>query len=55
MAQTGNIGNLVGTPILLAAMGIAGLSGVVLFLLLAYVGGLLAHIALMRKRRSLAT
>ncbi|MEO0497097.1 MAG: hypothetical protein AAF141_06955 [Pseudomonadota bacterium] len=57
LAQTGNIGNLVGTPLLLAAADFAGLSGVVLFLLLAYCGGLLVHLILasVRRRQLLAS
>ncbi|MEM1364991.1 MAG: MFS transporter [Pseudomonadota bacterium] len=51
LAQTGNLGNLVGTPILLAAAAYGGLSGFVLFLLLAYLGGVAVHAILANMRR----
>ncbi|WP_163848503.1 MFS transporter [Pseudooceanicola aestuarii] len=50
MAQMGNLGNLVGTPILLAATGVLDLAGMVLFLVLAYGGGLLVHLLAARAR-----
>lgn len=50
MAQTGNLGNLLGTPLLLAAVSAFGLAGLAGFLLLAYLGGIAAHLWLSRRR-----
>ena len=50
MAQMGNAGNLVGTPILLLALGAGGLPGVVALSALAYAGGIALHLALARQR-----
>ena len=50
MAQLGNAGNLVGTPILLLALGAGGLPGLVAFAALAYELGIALHLALARRR-----
>ncbi len=50
MAQTGNIGNLLGTPLLLAILAIAGNAGMVLSVTVLYGAAILAHFALMKRR-----
>lgn len=52
VAQMGNVGNLAGTPILLAALNGAGIGGGVAFLALAYAAGLAVHLALAALRTS---
>ncbi|MEO0636693.1 MAG: MFS transporter [Pseudomonadota bacterium] len=52
LAQTGNIGNLIGTPLLLMAASATGLTGVVGFLSFAYICGLAVHLALAQMRRA---
>jgi nitrate/nitrite transporter NarK len=51
MAQMGNIGNLLGTPLLLAVLGVAGDSGVLLSVAGLYLVGALAHILLAHARQ----
>lgn len=51
MAQMGNIGNLLGTPLLLAVLGVAGHSGVLLSVAGLYLFGAVAHILLARARQ----
>ncbi|WP_373355620.1 MFS transporter [Pseudoroseicyclus sp. CXY001] len=50
VAQMGNLGNTLGTPILLAATGAFGQAGLVGFALLAFGGGIAVHLALARAR-----
>lgn len=52
VAQMGNVGNLSGTPILLAALDGAGIGGGVVFLALAYAAGLAVHLSLAALRSS---
>jgi MFS transporter, DHA1 family, inner membrane transport protein len=51
LAQMGNLGNLTGTLILLAAMDTFGVPGLIGFGLACQLGGLLVHAALARKRK----
>lgn len=51
MAQMGNIGNLLGTPLLLAVLGVAGHGGLILSVAGLYLVGALAHILLARTRQ----
>ncbi|WP_172295918.1 MFS transporter [Pseudoruegeria sp. HB172150] len=50
MAQTGNLGNTVGTPLLVAVIGLAGYGGLPVVLALLFVGGAVAHLVLKRRR-----
>jgi MFS family permease len=50
MAQMGNIGNLLGTPLLLAVLGVAGHSGVLLSVAGLYLVGALSHVLLAHAR-----
>ncbi|MGZ9808835.1 MFS transporter [Pseudoroseicyclus sp. H15] len=50
VAQMGNLGNTLGTPILLAAVAAFGLPGLVGFAVLAFGGGIVAHGVLARRR-----
>ncbi|QOL82293.1 MFS transporter [Pseudooceanicola spongiae] len=56
LAQMGNLGNFIGTPILLAMTGAMGLTGLVIFGVVAYCGGAAVHLsaARMRARTALA-
>lgn len=54
MAQSGNIGNLLGTPVLLAIAGVAGPIGMFSAVAALYVVGIVVHEGLNRKRISLA-
>lgn len=51
MAQMGNLGNALGTPVLLAILGISGVKGMLYAVCALYVMGGLVHILLSRKRR----
>ncbi|NDV02295.1 MFS transporter [Pseudoroseicyclus tamaricis] len=51
VAQMGNLGNTLGTPILLAAIGVFGTAGLVGFAVVAFGGGIAVHGALARARR----
>lgn len=51
VAQMGNLGNLTGTPILLAALSAGGQGAGLLFLGLCYAAGLALHVALAAMRR----
>ena len=51
LAQMGNLGNLLGTPILLAMATPMGHSGVILFALLAYAGCAAVHLHAAARRR----
>ncbi|WP_227271614.1 MFS transporter [Roseobacter weihaiensis] len=50
MAQTGNIGNLLGTPLLLAFLSMAGNSAVFALVAALYAVGILAHLLTSRRR-----
>lgn len=50
MAQMGNLGNTLGTPILLAILGISGVTGLLLTVCGLYLAGGLAHTLMSRKR-----
>ena len=52
MAQTGNIGNGIGTPVLLALLGAAGFAGAMLTTAAILLGGLGVHLWLARRRRT---
>jgi MFS transporter, DHA1 family, inner membrane transport protein len=52
MAQMGNLGNLTGTVVLLWLLDVAGHTGLILFGLFCYVGGLAVHQWLEWKRRN---
>ncbi|MGR3434423.1 MAG: MFS transporter [Shimia sp.] len=54
MAQTGNVGNSVGTPVVAALLPVAGHTGMVLALAAALGMGALVHLALARARRGTA-
>lgn len=51
MAQTGNFGNLVGTPVLLAVLGYGGHSAMLLTVVGLYVLGVIAHSLMARSRQ----
>ncbi|KMK66492.1 MFS transporter [Puniceibacterium sp. IMCC21224] len=51
VAQMGNMGNLAGTPVLLAALALAGPGGGLAFIFLSYACGLALHVWLARRRR----
>lgn len=55
LAQMGNLGNLSGTPILLALTAGYGLNGLVAFALLCCAGGIAVHMALARRRQKFAS
>lgn len=50
MAQMGNLGNLLGTPILIGAVSLAGHTGLILFVWAALGGGLAVHSFLAARR-----
>ena len=50
MAQMGNAGNLLGTPVLLAVLGRTGEAGMLITVIGIYAAAILAHVALARKR-----
>ena len=52
LAQMGNLGNLSGTPILLAMTSAIGLQGLMLFALACYAGGIAVHLLMARRRRA---
>lgn len=51
LAQMGNLGNLLGTPILLIMMAPMGYDGAILFALIAYAGCAAVHLHAARRRR----
>ncbi|MCA8884532.1 MAG: MFS transporter [Rhodobacteraceae bacterium] len=53
IAQMGNLGNTLGTPVLLVLTGALGFSGLILFGITAYGLGIAVHLAAARKRRAL--
>lgn len=50
LAQCGNLGNLLGTPLLLAVLAGVGWTGVLVFMLLAYAAGIGVHLGAARRR-----
>jgi MFS family permease len=50
MAQMGNAGNLLGTPVLLAVLGRMGETGMLITVIGIYAAAILAHVSLARKR-----
>jgi nitrate/nitrite transporter NarK len=50
MAQMGNAGNLLGTPVLLAVLGRTSEAGMLITVIGVYAAAILAHVALARKR-----
>ncbi len=50
-AQAGNLGNTIGTPILLGVLAMGGYSGMMVVLVAALLAGAVAHMALARARR----
>lgn len=54
MSQMGNLGNLLGTPVMLIALGAFGTTGAMVMLIMAYLIGFGAHWALARKRARVA-
>ncbi len=50
IAQTGNIGNMLGTPVGLAALSLAGIPGLAVMLIACYVAAIAIHLFLARKR-----
>ncbi|MEP4038958.1 MFS transporter [Pseudophaeobacter sp.] len=54
LAQAGNLGNTIGTPLMVMALGLAGFSGLMATLLLLFLGGCLVHQLLALKRRRIS-
>lgn len=54
MAQMGNLGNLCGTPVMIAIIGLSGFSGMVFAIIGCYLVAIIAHwwLSVLRKRRS---
>lgn len=52
MAQAGNLGNTIGTPLMVLALGLGSFSGLMAVLLVLFLGGFLAHAMLAQLRRS---
>jgi len=52
MAQMGNLGNTLGTPVLLAVLGISGVTGLLLAVCGLYLAGGVAHIFLFQRRKA---
>lgn len=50
VAQMGNLGNTLGTPVVLVMIGWMGFYGLIVFALLAYGAGIAVHLGLARKR-----
>lgn len=55
LAQTGNLGNTVGTPVLLAVLGVAGFPGLVWTSIVMLAGGLGIHAWMAARRKALAS
>lgn len=53
LAQAGNLGNTIGTPLMVLALGLAGFSGLMAVLLVLFLGGFLVHQGLAQMRRHL--
>lgn len=54
LAQTGNVGNLLGTPLLLAIAALAGNAGLYWSVAILYGAGILTHLVLVKRRRRFA-
>ena len=54
MAQMGNLGNTVGTPLLLVILVSFGLGGAIVMLILCYLLGIMAHLLLQWRRTRMA-
>lgn len=50
MAQAGNLGNTIGTPIMVAVLSVAGYTGLMLTMMLVYFAGLAVHLWLAARR-----
>ena len=53
LAQMGNLGNMLGTPLMLAVLGLAGTPGLTAVVAACYAAAVLTHLALDRARRRL--
>ncbi len=51
VAQMGNLGNTLGTPLLLTLLAVFGVSGMIWGVIACYLAGIAAHVLLRRKRR----
>ena len=54
VAQMGNLGNALGTPVVLFKIGLFGFGGLIAFALIAYAAGIAVHLGLAHKRAVLA-
>lgn len=54
MSQAGNLGNALGTPLMVGAVAFAGYDGLMMTALLLFIGGFLVHLVLGRMRRETA-
>ncbi len=54
MAQTGNLGNLIGTPLLLSVLSLAGIQSMIIVVMCLFALGLVAHLMSARARFRLA-
>jgi predicted MFS family arabinose efflux permease len=54
MSQAGNLGNALGTPLMVGAVAFAGYDGLMMTALLLFTGGFLVHLVLGRMRRETA-
>jgi hypothetical protein len=54
LAQMGNAGNLLGTPVMLAALSAGGMAGPVALVMAAYAAAIAAHLGFARLRRRAA-
>ncbi|WP_036797566.1 MFS transporter [Leisingera caerulea] len=54
MAQTGNLGNTIGTPLMVVSLSAAGFSGMMAALLVLFLGGAAVHLLLAARRRVMA-
>lgn len=52
VAQAGNLGNALGTPLLLMLQGIGGLNAVITMVVLSYITAISAHLMLAKRRKS---
>jgi MFS transporter, DHA1 family, inner membrane transport protein len=51
LAQMGNLGNLIGTPVMLLITGFMNFQGLILFALACYLGGIVVHVMMAIRRR----
>ncbi|CUH87478.1 Major Facilitator Superfamily protein [Phaeobacter sp. CECT 5382] len=51
LAQSGNLGNTIGTPLMVAALGVSGFGGLMATLLVLFLGGFGVHVFLAAQRR----